>query len=208
MKKVVLLCFIFAAALASADTINQTFGSMPITAEGTWGLNNGNPPIALSLLGGNTATLQLGAVVFNAGNVVSNPYVYSSSRPVYVTYTYSCGFLNLDTCTGQQYVGSQTSGYDSNSFTGSILAGQLVPCANGHGECRVTNGTFSFNTSAIYQYGYYGSFRNNTLNSGSVNINEVAAVPEPGTLGLMGTGLLGLAFLVKRKITAGLISAA
>src|SRR6516165_8852648 len=121
MKKVVLLCFIFAAALASADTINQIYGSMPVTTQGTWGFNNGNPPIALSLLGGNTATLQLGAVVFNAGNVLSNPAAYSTYHPIYETYTYSCGFLQ--TCTGQQYVGSQTTGWDSNHVGGSILAG-------------------------------------------------------------------------------------
>jgi PEP-CTERM motif len=72
----------------------------------------------------------------------------------------------------------------------------------------VTNGTFSFNYSGNYGYGYYNNYRDNSLNSGSVNINEVAAVPEPGTLGLMGTGLLGLALVVKRKIAAGLISAA
>jgi hypothetical protein len=208
MKKLALLCVIFAAALASADSINETFGSMPITTQGTWGFNNGNPPLALALNGGNTATLQLGSVVFNAGNVVSNPVSYSNYQPIYVTYTYSCGFLNLSTCTRQQYVGSQTNGYDSNSVAGSILAGQLVPCASGHGECRVTNGTFSFNYSGNYGYGYYNNYRDNSLNSGSVNINEVAAVPEPGTLGLMGTGLLGLALVVKRKIAAGLISAA
>jgi hypothetical protein len=206
MKKIALLCVLFAAALASADSINETFGSMPITTQGTWGFNNANPPLALSLNGGNTATLQLGSVVFNAGNVVSNPYSYSNTQPIFVTWTYSCGFLS--TCTERQYVGSQTNGYDSNSVAGSILAGQLVPCASGHGECRVANGTFSFNYSGNYAYGYYNNYRNNFLDSGSVHINEVAAVPEPGTLGLMGTGLLGLAFVVKRKIAAGLISAA
>jgi hypothetical protein len=206
MKKVVLLCFIFAAALASADTINQIYGSMPVTTQGTWGFNNGNPPIALSLLGGNTATLQLGAVVFNAGNVLSNPAAYSTYHPIYETYTYSCGFLQ--TCTGQQYVGSQTTGWDSNHVGGSILAGQLVPCANGHGECRVTSGTFSFFYGGDYAYGYYNNYRHDYLNSGSVNIQEVAAVPEPGTLGLMGTGLVGFAFLFKRKLAASLISAA
>lgn len=211
MKKVVvLLCVIFAAALASADSINQTYTYTPITAQGAyWGFNNGpDPAIALSLTGGGTAQLQLGSVLFNAGNVLSNPYSASQYYPVYQTYSYSCGPFGLSTCYAQQFVGSQTNSQDSNIVSGSILAGQLVPCAGGHGECRVTDGTFAFSYGGSSAYGYYNNYSRNFLNSGSVHINEVAAVPEPGTLGLMGTGLVGLGFLVKRKLAAGLISGA
>jgi hypothetical protein len=201
-KAVTLLCLVFAAALAHADSINETFPTTPITTQGAyWGFNNGpDPAIAFNLTGGNTATLQLGSVVFNAGNVVASPDVWGSGQQIFITV---CDFG----CR-QQYVGFQSYGGDSNNVTGSILAGQLVPCASGHGECRVTNGTFSFNYGGNYSYGYYGNHSNNYLNSGSVQIGEVAAVPEPGTLGLMGTGLVGLAFLTKRKLAAAFISAA
>jgi hypothetical protein len=210
MNKVVLLCFIFAAALASADSINQTFGYTNITTQNAYsGFNNGpNPAIALNLYPVTAPTLQLGSVVFNAGNIVSQPYSNSQYYPITQTFSYSCGPFNAQTCYYQQYVGSQSYGQDSNTVSGSILAGQLVPCASGHGECRVTNGTFAFTYGGDYAYGYYNNYRHGFLNSGSVNINEVAAVPEPGTLGLMGTGLVGLGFLAKRKLAAGLISAA
>jgi len=109
---------------------------------------------------------------------------------------------------GTCFVGHQVYGGDSNAVAGNILAGQLVPCASGHGECRVTSGTFAFNWAGNYSSGPQFNSRSDYPNSGSVNITETAAVPEPGTLGMMGTGLLGLAFLVKRTITASLISAA
>jgi hypothetical protein len=40
-----------------------------------------------------------------------------------------------------------------------------------------------------------------TISSGDTNVNTV--VPEPGTLGLLGTGLVGIAGLVLRKLKVG-----
>jgi PEP-CTERM motif len=40
-----------------------------------------------------------------------------------------------------------------------------------------------------------------TISSGDTNVNTV--VPEPGTLGFLGTGLVGIAGLVRRKLKAG-----
>jgi hypothetical protein len=207
MKKVALLCLVvFAAALASADTINLTFGAQNITTQGTWGFNNSAPSIFLSLNptyapnGGGTAQLRLGSVVLSAANVTTAPFVSNGVNNIYQTY---CNFGCRSV-----WVGSQSYGYDSNSPTGTILgSSQLIPCFSGHvhgtsGDCRVTGGSFAFNYGGSYSYGYYGNSSSNWLNSGNVHINEVAAVPEPRTLGLMGTGLVGLAFLAKRKLAA------
>jgi hypothetical protein len=44
-----------------------------------------------------------------------------------------------------------------------------------------------------------------TISSGDTNINTTATTPEPGTLGLLGTGLIGVAGIVRRKLKSAVV---
>lgn len=95
----------------------------------------------------------------------------------------------------------------SGSFTGPVTW-TLVSLANGTHEYQLSgaiSGTW-YNTGATV----YGATIQLTINTGMGFFNgstmissgdtNIVVVPEPGTLGLLGTGLLGLAGVLHRKM--------
>jgi hypothetical protein len=78
---------------------------------------------------------------------------------------------------------TNSSGTLSGTDSGMTLAGSTLIAVNGLGSGLITGTDL-------------GTLKN--ISSGDTNI--VTTVPEPGTLGLLGTGLIGVAGIVGRKL--------
>jgi len=81
-------------------------------------------------------------------------------------------------------------------FTDSLVGGILDKKGNSLGILAelAPNGSVASGTGTLSL-----SLKKGGVGAGSIDISTVAA-PEPGTLGLIGTGLIGLAGLARRKL--------
>ena len=141
-------------------------------------------------VGGASGT-NLGTLEFSTGSLISgdlqNGGVFAGGGTFVIT-----GNGMNGAPTGVIFTGSFTSNVTwthtmvgSNNFytlTGSVAGGGMQAATV---QLTISTGTKPFSGST-------------TISSGDTNL--VTVVPEPGTLGLLGTGLLGVAGLVRRKM--------
>src|ERR1700722_11184317 len=96
----------------------------------------------------------------------------------------------------------------TGSFTGPV-SWQISTLSNGNHQYTLS-GTVSgtlYNGTKVTGLSYEVTvsttgkgFFNGKIGVGSGDLNVVSSVPEPGTLGLLGTGLIGLAGVLHRKL--------
>jgi len=197
MRRVILLALL-ALALPMAAFANSgvDFTNSGGTLAGTnSGLSLTGSTLAAvnGLNGGGLITGNLGSVTFSTGAL--------SSGSLQMGGTFAAG--GTFTITGNGTNGIPNGTIFSGTFSGPVTW-TLVTLANGtHNYTLVgtLTGTLgSFNTNGVtvqltINTGK-GFFNGSTqISSGDTNI----VVPEPGTLGLLGTGLVGLAGLMRRK---------
>jgi hypothetical protein len=198
MKRFALLALLALPLAAFANSIDTTnFGG---TLSGsTAGMSlAGSRLLSVGSNGGSpiTGTTSLGSVAFSTGTL--------SSGSLQMGGTFTGGGNFVITSTGASGLPSGT--LFKGSFTGPVTW-TLVTLANGtHDYILVGAVSGTWYTGATV----YGATTQLTINTGrgffngtttisSGDTNIVTSVPEPGTLGLLGTGLVGIAGAMHRK---------
>lgn len=182
--KVAILALVVASALAmvpaaSADTLDIVSGGTTIGTV-TFTQNGSNVDV--------TVTMNSGfALLTEGGDIGIVGGVNSSS---------SLSNFSLNTI---------SASLKKNSTIGSFMFTDLFQTQNSGGQAFLTTLSFTINNATaanITGFGFHVCFSFNGTDcalTGFAATGNVPTVPEPGTLGLLGTGLVGLAGLVRRK---------
>ena len=204
MKRVILMALLAMALplAAFADNSTDFTNSGGTLAGSSAGLSlSGSELIAVDGLGGGgLITGGLGSVSFSTGALATG------SLQMGGTFDGGGSFL----ITGNGTNGVPTGTIFTGSFTGPVTW-TLVTLANGTHNYTLTGsitgqwygtGPSVFGATVQLMINTGKGFFNGstTISSGDTNIG--GTVPEPGTLGLLGTGLVGLAGALHRKLKA------
>jgi fibronectin-binding autotransporter adhesin len=208
MVKKILLLAVLALALPMAAFASSTIdftnsgGTLTGSSSGV-SLSSSTLVVVKGFFGGTITGTNLGSVSFTTGALTSGSLSGDPSAAPNATFAGGGSF----TITGNGVDGIPSGVIFSGTFSGPVtLTGT-----------QLANGTWSYTLSGPISGKLYTGFstvastvqlvfsthKGPLANGGSATISSgdsFVVVPEPGTLSLFGTGLIGLAGLVRRKL--------
>jgi|ERR1700727_793801 PEP-CTERM motif-containing protein len=199
MLLMVLLALALPMAAFASNSVDFTNSGGTLSGSSAGLSLSGSELIAVNGLNGNGLTTgDLGSLTFSTGTMISgnlqNGGTFNGGGSFQITGNGTNGIPNGVLFNGS-FSGPVTwtlvtlaNGTHNYTLTGSISGTWM-----GGGTVDGATVQLTINTGK----GFFNS--QTTISSGDTNI---VTTPEPGTLGLLGTGLVGLAGLVRRKLKA------